>query len=185
MHKNAGEHYKSIASSFGRMLQSVKSMGAMMSNSEYAPRSGKVGKRTGHRVSWRNVVALALKELPLGRGSAKQVCKLEEKTSRCLHLLLWCLVPLLRMLLHRHVAPTCAVLSVHTRETAECMVQVREVLEDADKFPKPEDKLDKELQSGHRGVHRWHHHVNLAVSKTQSSNSTARIKGLRPYGSWI
>jgi len=114
MRKNAGEQYKSIASSFGRTLQSVKSMGAMMSNSEYAPRSGKVGKRTGHRVGWRNVVALALKELPLERGSAKQV---------------------------------------------------REVLEDADKFPQLEDKLDTELQSGHRGVLKWHQQVNLALSK--------------------
>ena len=64
-----------------------------------------------------------------------------------------------------HKAPTCAVLSVHTRETAECMVQVREVLEDADKFPELEDKLDKELQSGHRGVLKWHQQVNLALSK--------------------
>lgn len=45
------------------------------------------------------------------------------------------------------------------------MVQVREVLEDADKIPELEDKLDKELQSGHRGVLKWHQQVNLALSK--------------------
>ena len=64
-----------------------------------------------------------------------------------------------------HKAPTCAVLSVHTRETAECMVQVRKVLGDANKFPELEDKLDKELQLGHSVVHNWHPQVNLLLGE--------------------
>ena len=75
--RGAGERYGSIALSLGRTLSSVTNRGNQLLDPKYAPASGAKGKKTGHKVGWRSLVAKALQQLPDCTGTAKQVAAIQ------------------------------------------------------------------------------------------------------------